>query len=44
MDILWDAPMSAKFNIFSQTVQLLTATPQVGWKMMPLQLTVVAPE
>jgi hypothetical protein len=34
-------PMSAKFNVFSQTVQQLTAAPQVEWKMMPLLLVVV---
>jgi hypothetical protein len=37
-------PMSAKFNVFSQTVQQLTAAPQVGWKMMPLLLVVVGPK
>jgi hypothetical protein len=37
-------PMSAKFNVFSQTVQLLTAAPQVVLKMMPLPLVVVALE
>jgi hypothetical protein len=36
--------MSAKFNVFSQTVQQLTAAPQVGWKMMPLLLAVVGPK
>jgi hypothetical protein len=37
-------PMSAKFNVFSQTVQQLTAAPQVGWKVMPLLLVIVGPK
>jgi hypothetical protein len=37
-------PMSAKFNVFSQTVQQLTTAPQVGRKMMPLLLVVVGPK
>jgi hypothetical protein len=36
--------MSAKFNIFSQMVQLLIAAPQVGQKLMLLQRVEVGPK
>ena len=34
-------PMSAKFNVFSQTMQPLTIDPQVVQKMMPPKLVVI---
>jgi hypothetical protein len=36
--------MSAKFNIFSQTLCLFIDVPPVGLKMIPQQLVVAYPE